>query len=280
MARASLHFAMALDADIYAAAQVDPSLLDPLVRVDGGLPGVARPVTVLRAYQGPQGGYTEFFTVRDADGNELYTSPVRRIELRGEMFEDRFTSTVHGLRIPDAREHSVAFWVDDEELGAVPVFVESGLGGDPYDALRESVVKSLQKGTIVWVSVPQPPDQKGRPTPPVEQGVWYVLEGDKVYVLTGPTEQQVPNLVGSPEVELVVRSKDAGSQIARVPATTRIIAPDDPLFDQIGRAGLGKRLNLPDGDGALERWRRQCSLVELTPRFTPAAAAAAPAAPA
>jgi hypothetical protein len=104
------------------------------------------------------------------------------------------------------------------------------------------------------------------------------LEDGRVYVLTGPTEQQVPNLVASPEVELVVRSKEVGSQIARVPATTRVIAPDDPLFEQIGRAGLGKRLNLPDGDGALERWRRQCALVELTLRFTPAEAAAAPAA--
>jgi len=280
MARARLQFAMALDAEIYAAAQVDPSLMDPLVRVDGGLPGLARPVTVLRVYQGPQGGYTEYFTIRDADGDELYTSPVRRIELKGEMFEDRFSSTVNGLEVPDAREHSVAFFVDDEDLGAVPVFVESGLGGDPYDALREAVVKSLQKGTIVWVAVPQPPDRKGRPTPPVEQGVWYVLEGDKVFVLTGPTEQQVPNLVASPEVELVVRSKEMGSQIARVPASTRVIAPDDPLFEQIGRAGLGKRLNLPDGDGALERWRRQCSLVELSPRFTPAEAVGPPAGPA
>jgi len=121
----------------------------------------------------------------------------------------------------------------------------------------------------MWLSVPQPPDRRGRPQPAHEQAAWFVLERGKVYVLTGPTEQQITGLTSAPEVELIVRSKDVRSRIAKVPAATRVVPADDELFERIGRTALGKRLNLPDGDGALERWRAQCTLVELTPRFRP-----------
>ena len=51
MARADLHNALVLDRDIYEASKVDASLLDPVVRGDGGLPGTARPIAVVRDYQ-------------------------------------------------------------------------------------------------------------------------------------------------------------------------------------------------------------------------------------
>jgi hypothetical protein len=47
----------------------------------------------------------------------------------------------------------------------------------------------------------------------------------------------------------------------------RVLPADDDRWEKIARAGLGKRLNLPDGDAALERWREHCTLYELTPRF-------------
>ncbi len=289
MARADLHNALVLDREIYEASQFDPSLLDPVVRVEGSLPGTARPIAVVREYQGPQGGYLESFTLADHSGRELYTSGVRRIELRGEMFEDRFVTAVTGIRFADAEEHTITFFVDDDEVGSVPVFIEAGLGGDPYVALEQTVTKTLQKSTILWLEVPQPPDRRGRPTPPVDQAAWFVLEKDKVYVFTGPTEQQIPGLTTAPEVKLKVRSKEVRSLIADVAAAVRVVPGDDPLFDRVARAGMARRLNLPDGDGALERWRTNCTLVELTPRFrpegaqiqaagqpTPAAAEAAP----
>ena len=272
MARADLHYALALDTDIHQASQVDPSLLDPIVRVEGALPGTARPVTVIREYQGPQGAYTESFVLRDRRGREVYRSVVRRIQLTGEMFEDRFTDTIRGLRIEDAEEHTLTFLIADEDVGSIPVFIEAGQGGDPYVAVEQAVTKALQKGSIAWLSLPQAPRRRGRRGPlqtTRELPVWYVFEGGKVYVLTGPTEQQVPGLTDSRQVELLVRSKEDRSRIARVRTDVRLIAGDDPQFDRIGRTALGKRLNLPDGDGALERWRGNCSLVELTLRFRP-----------
>jgi hypothetical protein len=78
MARADLHNALVLDREIYDASQVDPSLLDPVVRPVAALPGPLRPFTVVREYQGPAGGYAEQFVLTDSAGTERYRSSVRR----------------------------------------------------------------------------------------------------------------------------------------------------------------------------------------------------------
>lgn len=274
MARADLHDALVLDTEIYEASRIDPTLLDPVVRVEGGLPDVARPMTILRRYQGPQGLSIEHFTIENYQGRQIYRSPARRISLSGEMFEDEFVDTVARVRIEDAEEHRVTFFVNDEEVGSIPMFIDAGLGGDPYVAVEQTFTKALQKGSILWLTVPQPParGRRAREEKPHQQPVWFVLDSGKVYVISGRGEQNVPNLPNVPEVELTVRSKDHRSRIVQVPASVRAIPPDDRLFDKIGRSGLGKRLNLRDGDEALERWRTTCTLVELTPRFRPAGA--------
>lgn len=261
MARANLHYAAALDREIWQASQVDTSLFDPLVRVEGALPGTARPFVVLREYQGPQGYYVEWFVVRDPDRRDLWRSPSRRISLTGEMFEDRFTTTVTDLVISSGEEHEVAFFVDDEELGSVPLFVEAGLGGDPRVAAEETFKKALSKSTIIWLAVP---GDRGKTH---NRPVWFVFDSGKVYVVIGPTEQEVPGLPAAAQVEIIARSKDLRSRVSRVPATVRVVPGDDPLFDRIGQMGMGRRLNLPDGEGAIERWRKRCALVELTPQF-------------
>lgn len=267
MSRADLHFAMVIDRELYEASQVDPTLLDPIVRVEGGLPGVARPIAVVRDYQGPQGHYTEYFVLRDRSGRVLATSAERVVQLSGEMDENRFVDYLDGILFENGAEHGAVFYINDDEVGSIPVFIESGLGGDPDVAARETFAKALQKGAVLWLTVPTP---KGKPH---TQPVWYVFEGGKVYVFTGPTEQQVPGLPDATRVEITARSKDLRSAVSRVPATVARIPADDERFDRIVRAGLGRRLNLPDGDGAAERWKQQCVLVELTPQFESEAAA-------
>ena len=295
MARAELHYALVLDREIYEASAVDASLLDPVVRV-GSLPGDARPVVVLRDYQGPQGAYTEYCTITDPRGVEVARTRTRLIELRGEMFEDRITTVITGLRIESGGEHELHCFVDDTEVGSIPVFLEIGLGGDVRVALEETFKKALSKGSVAWLSVPRPTKTTGRgrlrrtTSPEHTQAVWFVLQGTTVYVLNGPTEQQVPGLPGASEVFITARSKDLRSKVSRVPAAVRQVPKDDPLWDRVASTALGKRLNLADGDGALERWRSRCELFELTPRFGdqeqeaavggPAAAAEAEAAPA
>jgi hypothetical protein len=277
MPRADLHYAVVMDREIFEASRVDASVLDPIVRIEGGLPGVARPVFVVRDYQGPQGTYTEYFSLRDPQGREIASSRVRAIELSGEAFENRVVDSLRGVWFETGDEHSVTFFIDEEEVGTVPVFVESGLGGDPWVAARETFSKALAKGAVLWLTVPQPPGRgRRRNTPETHtQPVWFVFEDGKVYVFSGPTEQEVPALAEAREVELTARSKDVRSRVSRVPATVRLIDPGDPLFEKIARAGLGRRLNLPDGDGALDRWKANCILAELTPLFGRSAEAGA-----
>ncbi|MGH8899170.1 MAG: hypothetical protein ACRDZ4_19620 [Egibacteraceae bacterium] len=269
MARADLHYALAIDREIWQASQVDASLLDPLVRVEGALPGSTRPFVVVRDYQGPQGYYVERFTIREPGGRELHRSRNRRISLTGEMFEDRFETTVTDLELSSGEEHEVIFFIDDEQVASIPMFVEAGLGGDPRVAAEETFKKALSKGTIIWLAVP---GERGQTR---NHPVWFVLDAGKVYIFDGPTEQDVPGLATASQVEIIARSKDARSRVSCVPATVRLVPGDDPLFDRIAQTGMGRRLNLPDGEGALERWRKNCSLVELTPQFGRVAAGAA-----
>ena len=270
MARADLHNAFVVDSEIYEASRVDPSLLDLIVRVDGALPGTARPVAVVRDYQGPQGTYLEHFVLRDRAGRELVRSNPRPIQLRGEMFEDRFVELLRGVRFERGDEHSITFVVDDVEVGTIPVFVESGLGGDPAVAAKETFNKALSKGAVAWLTVPQEQTAgRGRKRTPVTitQPVWFVWTDGKVYVLNGPTEQEVPGLTEAEQVQITARSKDLRSRVSQVPAAVRVISGDDPTFDLVARMALGRRLNLPDGDAAFDRWKHRCVLVELTPDF-------------
>lgn len=273
MARADLHYALVLDREIYEASAVDPALLDPVVRVEGGVPGFARPVVILRDYQGPQGAYTEYCTITDPRGVEVARTNTRRIALRGEMFEDRVVTVLSHLRVDSGGEHQLHCYIDDTEVGSIPVFLEIGLGGDLRVALEETFKKALSKGSVAWLSVPRPTTTTGRgrlrrtSSPEHTQAVWFVLQGTTVYVLNGPTEQQVPGLAEASEVFITARSKDLRSKVSRVPAAVRLVPKDDPRWEKVASAALGNRLNLPDGDGAVERWRTRCELFELTPRF-------------
>lgn len=284
MARADLHYALVLDREIYEASQVDPDLLDPVVRLEGGLPGPARPVAVLRQYQGPQGYYREQFTLTDPDGHELYRSPPRRISLEGEFSEDGFRTLVEDLILSESGEHTARFFIDGDEAGSVPVFVEAGHGGSLRTMVQETFGAALKKGDIMWVTLPGRGDRrtgvqlfrgvlKGRDRSPQttrSQAIWFVWDNDTVYVLDGPddpTEQHVPGLAHSREVELTVRSKDIRSAVAQVSASVRRVPTDSDEWDHIANKMLSARLNVADEDEALARWRRQCHILALTPQF-------------
>ena len=292
MARADLHNALVLDREIYQASRVEPTLLDPVVRPEGNLPGPARPFVVVREYQGPQGGYAEHFELSDPDGRKIYESAVRVLQLSGEMFNNRFETTVRDLALGDYGEHTATFFIDDTEVGSIPVFIEAAHGGNPKVAAEETLKKALTKGEILWLAVPRrTPARRGwrdRRSPQRtehHQAVWFVYEGGKVYVLNGPKEQQVPGLPEAERVTIIARSKDHRSEVSRVPATVRTVDPGEDLWERVTKSAITKRLNLPDLQQAVDRWRETCVLLELEPQFretttgdtAPRAAAAADA---
>ena len=248
------------------------------------MPGTARPFLVVREYQGPQGTYVERFVLRDARGQVLVDSPPARIDLQGEAFEDRFLTELRDVQISDLSEHRLTFFIGEDQVGQVPVFVEPAGGGNARTAAEATFTSALKKSTILWVTVPERRNGRRRHVIPAHtQPVWFLAEGDKVYLLHGEGEQHVPGLGDTETVHLNARGKDTRSLIADVECDVEMIATDDERWNQIAQKAVLRRLNPSDsGDQTLDRWRRTCQLIQLTPRFgsleVDAAADGAPAA--
>jgi hypothetical protein len=124
--------------------------------------------------------------------------------------------------------------------------------------------EALKKSTVAWIEVPGDGGTGGRAVP-----VWYGTLDGRVYVLTGGSEQRVPGLAEAGRVLLIARSKEQQSLVAEVEASARVVQPSDPLFARVTPVLLPRRLNLRDGDHAVDRWRKECTLVELTPSSIP-----------
>lgn len=234
--------------------------IDPAVVVRGELPSESRPFVVDRIYQGPQGYYDESWAIVDPDGQLVYQHPYGRIHLRGEMFEDRFRDTVKApIPFDSAEEHQLVFVVSHTVIGRIPCFVDAPESATAAGVLGDALEATLKKSAIVWLTIPQ---DRG---PEVTKPAWFVLQDGKVFVLTGPDEQQLTNLTNVEQVTLTARSKEDRSRIATVPASVRVVESGSDEWDRIAQLGLGTRLNLPDGEGAYDRWRSTCTMVELTP---------------
>ncbi|MDQ3932112.1 MAG: hypothetical protein M3252_04640, partial [Actinomycetota bacterium] len=148
----------------------------------------------------------------------------------------------------------------DYEVGRVPVFIEAPESAIAAGVLTDALDATLKKSAIIWLTIPQPQGEA------ITKPAWFVYQGGKVFVLTGPGEQDLTNIDLVDEVTLTARSKEVRSRICSVPAGVRIVRNDSDEFDRVAQVGLGTRLNLPDGDAARERWKQTCTLVELSPQ--------------
>lgn len=256
MANAKLLTAIAFDVETF----VKDGLADPIIRILGDLPATAQPFQLNRVYKGPQGVVEESVLLLEPDGKTvLWQRKHRKIGLRGEMFEDLFRSEIRDhIEIQHAGEHTLVFLIDGSEAGRIPVFIEAAGSVVSMGALGDAVDKGLSKSSIMWLTIGQPDGST------LDRPAWYVHKPGKLFVIKGGSEQELPNLEHVAEVAVTVKGKDIKSAIGVVKASTRIVGNDTDEFDAIAALGMGTRLNLPDGEGALERWRRECTLVELT----------------
>lgn len=246
-----------VDAD---ASPADTSTSDdaPRLEVDG-LPGLAQPFVVRRAYTGSSGRVVEHVAVLDPDGQEVARSTGRPLTLHGPETPSETASRFDGIAVADPRPLTVVCRVDDVEVGRVDLAVAAPGGGDLAVATKATLEQALKKGTILWVAADDPPG----PTRPA----WFVVNDGRVYLLTGPGEQDLVGLPDARRARIYVRSKDVRSLVGDVPADVERVPADDPRFERFLSTALTKRLNLPDGDAAADRWRREATLLELTPRL-------------
>ena len=256
MPRVKLMSAMAFD----IASYQETGISDPVIKVAGELPGGARPFGVHRVYKGAQGTYEEVLALAAPDGTVLWQTDPRYIELRGEMFEDLFRREVtERVEINSIAEHTLAFYLDGDLVGRVPAFIDEPESVQSAGVLLDAAEVALKKGSICWLQIPQ------RDGSTLTRPAWYVQQGRSIYVLKGEREQELPGLEATSRATMTVKSKEVKATIGEIDVDVRPVT-DDAEFERIAGLGLGTRLNLPDGEAALERWKATCQLFELTPR--------------
>ena len=255
MSRVQLMSAMAYDVESYESTGV----ADPVIRVLGELPSGSQPFGITRVYKGSQGMYEEVLAIADPDGVIVWESAPRLIELRGQMFEDLFRRTVTDrIDITSTREHTLVFYLDGQIVGRVPVFIDAPESVRAAGVLMEAAETALKKGSICWLTIPQADGTA------LSRPAWYVQQGQKLFVVKGEAEQELPGLEHARQVTLTVKSKDVKATIGDMPADVRVVT-DAAEFERIAAMGLGTRLNLTDGEAAMDRWKATCTIVELTP---------------
>jgi hypothetical protein len=227
--------------------------------------GRVAPFVVQRSYTGAGGWYREAMALLAPNGDVVWRSGEQAITLRGSSKIDTFSDEVHGVVVDSDEDHELALLVGGDEVGRVPLAI---LDEDPpYTTGSDAAVldEALKKSTVVWIEVPGEGGTGGRAVP-----VWYGTLDGRVYVLEGGSEQHIPGLAEADQVVLAARSKELQSLVAEVEASARVVPASDPLFNRVVAVLLPRRLNLRDGEQAAERWRKECTLVELTPSAVPA----------
>jgi hypothetical protein len=252
-------------------AESDPDAADVVFLGPAG--NVAYPFLAIRRISGPGGVYIDALDIVDADGRTLGTWE-REFELDGESKPRTIETEFRNVSFPEPGTYTLQYSIFDDVIANFSFNVvldespSAGIVPGPLDA-------ALSKSTIAWLSFGEPPKlDPERPAAPVEVPryvagkewpIWYGYQDGRVYVLVGDDEQQVPGLLTARTVRLIARSKDKRSEVADVECSIEVL-PKDARWDELARdLLLGRRLNLKDGDAAVNRWKKECEIVQLTP---------------
>jgi hypothetical protein len=252
-------------------AESDPDAADIVYLGPRG--NIAYPFVVSRRVSGPGGVYVDALDIIDADGKTLGTWE-RQYELDGESKPRTIENELRDVRFNEPGTYSLQYSVYDDVVATFPFVVSrqespvAGIVPGPLDA-------ALSKSTIAWLSFaddrvidperPAKPVEVPRYIAGKEWPIWYGYQDGRVYVLVGPEEQNVPGLLEAPTVRLIARSKDKRSEVASVDCTIEVLQKDAE-WDVLARDLLvGRRLNLKDGDAAVNRWKKECEIARLTP---------------
>lgn len=125
-------------------------------------------------------------------------------------------------------------------------------------AVESQIDAAMKKTGLVWVRA------SGRGHRAI--GLWHLWQDGNVYLLTGGIEQPAPDgLEAGTTAQVMARAKGKNARVLSFEATVETVAPDGDDWSAITSALVPKRLNLPDGEAAPERWARECTLWRLQP---------------
>lgn len=224
--------------------------------------GAAFPFVIWRRLSAPGGVYMDASEIVAPDG-DIVNMIERKYELEGESIIQDVVDEIQDAHFPGPGSYTLRYYVYDDKLVDIPFQVVQS--DPPHGAVMPGPVDAaLSKSTILWLAYN---DARGNE---ITKGVWYGYDQGRIYVLTGEGEQDLPGLIGdSKHVRVIARSKDVQSRVGEVTCVTQVLAKDAD-WERIAREILlGRRLNLPDGEKAVDRWKAGCEIVQLTPILEP-----------
>jgi hypothetical protein len=123
-------------------------------------------------------------------------------------------------------------------------------------AITALVEEAAKKSGLLWVRAAGP----RRRTQPM----WQVWNDGAIYVLTGGIEQPAPEGL-TDRAFVTLRSKDKRSRLLTIETSVDVVEPDSDEWATLVPLLVAKRLNLPDGEAAPQRWQRECVVYRLRP---------------
>jgi hypothetical protein len=253
--RARLRYAIAIDEHLHKQGAGDP-----VVHAFGTRGRQTQPFVVRRGWSGPQGAYVEDFRiVRTSDRITMYRSQPRIVELAGEYYTNDVEDRVEHVELA-VGEYELVFTIDDEPVVGPPVFVEPGpgaVGGAPV-AVEPLIEETAKKSEVLWLAYQGLEGQSTRP-------VWYVWHKGAVYFVFDGSEQQMPGFEDADAAIVCIRSKATWGLLVSWRAAVELVPPGSPAWNEVVPLLVGKRLNNRDGDGAADRWARECKVARLVP---------------
>lgn len=125
-------------------------------------------------------------------------------------------------------------------------------------AVESQIDEAMKKTGLVWVRA------AGRGHRAI--GMWHLWQDGNVYLLTGGIEQPIPDgLDPGGTAHITARAKGKNARVLSFEAGVETLAPDTEDWRTVATALVPKRLNLPDGEAAPERWARECTIWRLRP---------------
>jgi hypothetical protein len=122
-------------------------------------------------------------------------------------------------------------------------------------ALENALVAELsRKSSVCWVR------RAGQSHP-----VWHVWSDGALCLVSGGTEQPLPDLDDGELVEVVMRSKDTGGRLLAWVGRASVVRPEDEAWAPTTAALVGARLNLPDVAAAPDVWARGSVVRRVVP---------------
>jgi hypothetical protein len=255
MATGDLVFATVVDSRVYQAQGADAPPGVYLVAT----PGRALPFVVHRAWKAPTGFVAEEFRLIAPSGRLAYRRGPEVRRMLGQMDLTVEADTITDALLEETGTYVASFILDDYVLGEieVPVWLQEGGG------LPKAVEDGLKRSDVIWVGVEE--NGKDRTIP-----AWFVYRQGKIFLVSrkepGPDEQTVPGVPKANDLVVVTRRKGRDTSLDRFHAAARVLEGDEWEKAAALLADRRRDRHGPPGE-AIERWRGECYIAELTPVF-------------